>query len=64
MQPSWDMPLTIDYSLQDTNFYLAQLIDVQGDDQKVLAEVRFKLAELITSMGQYIYKELQLMETP
>ena len=23
MQPSWDLPLTIDYSLQDTNFYMA-----------------------------------------
>ena len=23
MQPSWDTPITIDYSLQDTNFYMA-----------------------------------------
>ena len=23
MQPSWDTPLSIDYSLQDTNFYMA-----------------------------------------
>ena len=61
MSPSWRSAIVIDYSMRDTDDYVAELFHVeQGQESQsvLLADVSFKLAELVTSKGEYIFKPL------
>ena len=44
--------------MRDTDDYVAELIHVEdfGGGESLLAEVSFKLAELVTSKGEYVFK--------
>ena len=58
--PSWMHPIVIDYCMEETClFYKAELVDSRNGAETVVAETNFKLAELITSKGQYIFKRLE-----
>ena len=59
MQPQWIQSVVIDYSVRDTDFYSAMLIDMDGESETVLGEAKFKLAELITSHGEFVFKVLE-----
>ena len=61
LSPSWPSPVIIDYSMKDTADYLAELFSVEDfGPEKLLAEVSFKLPELVTSKGEFIFKELNM----
>ena len=62
LSPSWPTPVIIDYSMRDTADYVAELFSVEEElgAEKLLAEVSFKLAELVTSKGEFIFKELNV----
>ena len=63
LHPKWHSPIVIDYSMGDTDDYLAELVDTTADGvEKVLGETYFKLPELITSKGEYVFKELNCHE--
>ena len=61
LSPSWPSPVIIDYSMRDTADYVAELYSVEEvGPEKLLAEVSFKLPELVTSKGEFIFKELNV----
>ena len=61
LSPSWPSPVIIDYSMRDTADYVAELFSVEEfGPEKLLAEVSFKLPELVTSKGEFIFKELNV----
>ena len=47
--------------MRDTADYVAELFSVEEvGPEKLLAEVSFKLPELVTSKGEFIFKELNV----
>lgn len=63
LRPRWHRPVVIDYSMQDSALeYVAQLVDTQGGVENVLAEARFKLAELVTSRSCFVSKQLKVRD--
>ena len=62
LQPNWVTPVIIDYRLNDNDDYVAQLVDCSNEVETILGEVTFKLAELITSKGEFIFKPFEMKE--
>lgn len=55
--PHWRTPIGLNYSVkQSEELYEAQLMDDGLGVETVLGSVLFKLAEVITSKGEFIYK--------
>ena len=52
----------MDYSLKDTQVYEAQLVDDTLGVETVLGAVLFKMAELVVSKGEFIYRQVDLRE--
>jgi hypothetical protein len=47
--------------MRDTADYVAELFSVEDfGPEKLLAEASFKLPELVTSKGEFIFKELNV----
>jgi len=64
MYPPWITPVVIDYSFRNgTDNLEAQLIDTHLGVETLLGSVGFKIAELITSKGEFLFKKLELQDS-
>lgn len=63
MNPPWKTPVVIDYFFKDeTDVYKAQLVNTYSGVEEILGAVYFKVSELITSKGEFLFKKLEFSD--